>query len=469
MKTNLLIRIPSVTGSLDSHKVVQWGFYTQTGERCGDLHLGTIEQLGAALQAVKQKDDDAHSHYEESVLLIGGLLCFYRELGINAGQKKHLHAALPYLVEEHLAQDIDGMHIVSGQPDKNLNVAVAAITHEIIQNLLALFERCGISPSYILPELQFLKSEDEKTTLFLDNDGWSLSRSCHDEHEREIVALNYDALPFVFNDEQALGLDSSVQERGTESQGDDPECVRLRFSDKEWMLEPSRLEEVSTFLTRRGFQVEQRPFQHSLLDYLADQFFSFRQSNRLVNFRQGSYRCSKKTNRFLRRWWPVAALAGMWLLVELGFTAAEGIVYQQQQAALWNESVNSYLTVFANDRQAQQALKRQQLSFNVKRLVENRLKNLDTPSELSPFLPMLQSVSTAMEKMGTEVGLQPDVLDFNQQSGILKLEVTADQQETVHRFIGHINAMGLNSQITRSTPEKEGIIAHISIRETAQK
>lgn len=463
MKKMLLIRIPPPVSSVDGNTVVQWGKYTVDGSLSGALHLTTVAQLKAAWLAEEPEGSDEEDRLpDEIVLFLSGSLCFYKRLTMNAGQKKHLTTALPYLVEEHLAQDIETMHIVNGFPDKKSRVSVAAIPHAIIQALLALFEEYQLPLTRVMAEMQFLVSEPECISLLLDSDAVMMASPGH-----EAVTLDYQALSFLFPEHSGQGSQEphdTLAIGGTEAVDEQPSQVKLMFPDRTLTVPTSRVEEVSDLLSQRGCRVEKIPLQSAVLEFFARQYFIFQTRNQLIDFRQGAYQCPRRAGRFLRRWWPVAAAVGCWLILELGLSVTEGIIYQQQSEALWQDSITRYLAVFPGDRQAQQAQTRQQMSFNIRQVMEHRFRNMAAKTSESPFLPMLQSLSTVSAAMGENIGLEPRSLDFNETSRQLVYEFGAGELATVNRFLEKLNHSGLQGKLENATHGESGVIARITIR-----
>ena len=437
MKTVLMIRMPA-SSTVDGKTLVQWGKYTSAGTLIDELHLTAIDQINAALA-------DDHPP-EEIVLLVSGASCFYRHLTINSGQKKHLATALPYLVEEELAQDIESMHIVHGVPGADLQVSTAAIGHNLLQTLLTLFELHQIPLTKVVAETQFLPSKPDGTSLLLDHDGVILTSP-----GSEGVTLNFQALPVVFPDiDQPDTL-------AAEDQVDKPSRIGLIYSDSSLVPPAGTIENVADMLRERGWLVDKRPLSGSVFELFVQGYFATK-PHQLLNFRQGVYRCPRRTGRLIRRWWPLATAVSCWLLLELGVMIAQGIVYQQRTATLWQDSLTSYLSIFPNDRQAQQAKARQQMSFNVKQVLENRFRSLEQPTAKTPVLPMLQTLSKVANQTRAKS------LEFNNTSGQLIYEFATDELADVNQFVEQLAAAGLQGKLDSANQGESGVIARVSIR-----
>ena len=443
MKTTLVIRIPPPRTVIDANTTVQWGRYTSEGSLIEELHLTAIRQINAALP------DECPP--EEIVLLVNGSLCFYKRLTINSGQKKHLTTALPYLVEEDLAQDIETMHIVHGIPDADLRVSIAAIGHDVLQALLTLFEEQQLPLTRVVAEIQFLPTQPNCTSLLLDHDAVMITTP-----DGGGITLNYQALPVLFPEQS---LDQAVPDTldVNSVQSSSPAQITLRYSDSRLAVPSDKVDEIADMLAERRWLIDKKPLQGAMFELFAQEYFTAKRQQ-LLDFRQGAYRCPQRTGRLIRRWRSLATVIGCWLLLELGLMIAEGVVYQQRSVTLWQDSLTSYLAVFPNDRQARQAQTRQQVSFNVKQVLENRFRSLDQPTPKTPFLPMLQALSDIFSQTDARS------LDFNNTSGQLVYEFATDELAAVNRLVAQLSAAGLKSKLDSANQSESGVIARVSIR-----
>ncbi len=94
---------------------------------------------------------------------------------IRSGSR--LLAALPFALEEYLAEDVENLHFAAGVRSETGVLPVAVVTHELMQEWLQRLEEAGISASRLIPEnhglaripgtLSLLAAEDQ----IMFNDG----------------------------------------------------------------------------------------------------------------------------------------------------------------------------------------------------------------------------------------------------------------------------------------------------------
>lgn len=460
MKNILLIRVPPVPGPIDESTPVQWGQFASSGELRGEVHISPVQQLRhewLSLQADTEDDDEPAP--DRVVLLLAGNLVLHRNVKINTGQRKHLATALPYLIEEDVAEDIDSLHIASSLDRKQDSVSLSAITHERMQGLLTLFDQCQLPLDQVMAEVQLFEPEPGFTSLLLDSTSVMLAAPGHDS-----VAVDYGAVIFA------------LEGRSTGADGSDPVApvvvdeehqylsqLKLLIPDGSLAVATRQVDELAAWLVEQGWLVDKVPLAGSVFEFLAGQYFAVRRLDSLVDLRQGAYQCPRKAGRQWRRWKSLLAVACCWLILELGLSIGEGLLFQHRAKELWSQTMSSYLTVFPQDQQAKSAQANHMLSFNVKRLLENRFKTAGNAQSGEPFLPLLQKVSSVSASLGKEAGITHQSLDFNSTNGQLAMEFQASNLELVDRFLAELKSSGLNTRLENANQGKDGVTARMTI------
>lgn len=468
MKNILLIRIPPPVSRIEPNSRVQWGAFAENGQLSGDLHISELGQVkNDWVRFVIQKPDDTEldeSTLEEEmpeqvVVLLPGTLVIHKQLPINSGQRKHLSTALPFMIEEELADDIESMHLASYQHRKSDQVSVSAVPHEQMQSLLSCLEEQGISAQQVIAELQFLQGVPRELNLLLENDSCILSAPDH-----STVCLDYEALRFVLSHWGEKTTEDILQ-TDEELVAEDAEALvsaRIKFADGLVPLATEKREQVKRCLDENGWLVVEEPLTNTTFEYLASLYFSSRRSAELVDLRHGPYQCPKRASRKMRRWKPLALVASIWLLLELGLKVGEGLMYQQKAQDYWQESAALYLEVFPQDQQVLEAQAHSAGSINLKGRMESRLKNAGQKVSGEAFLPLLQQVSAVSSSL-PDSKLKPVSMDFNDASGKMVLELKADSLEGIDKLLAAVKSSGLSARLDSAIQEKAGVNARMTI------
>lgn len=461
MKNILLIRVPpNIMGEIHSETAVQWGEFVSSGEMKGDISVSSISRIKEEwLSRRADLEDPEEQLPDEVILFVSGGLAVHKKLEINASQKKHLNTALPFMVEEELAQDIDSIHLASLTDRKTDSVQISAIAHQDMQQLLSLFEESQLLLDRIMVEGQFLESEKGFTTLLLDDQSVTVVSP-----DFAATSLDYDALSYVLTNQADQPVEDSMVDvllDGTDISHQSQ--IQMMFSEGSFAPASEKVENIRSWLDEQGWLVNEQVLEDTVFEYFACRYFKARRSGELIDLRQGAYQCPRKAGRQIRRWRPIVVVAACWFLLELGLSAGQALVYQRQADELWVQTMAEYLQIFPNDQQARNAQAQQQTSFSVQRVLENRLRTAGRKQTGEPFLPLLQKVSMVSENLDKEAKVEPQSMDFNDSSGQLVLEFQAGSLESVDQFLAALNNAGLSTKLDSANQVKTGVLARMTI------
>ncbi|OED41921.1 hypothetical protein ACH42_12780 [Endozoicomonas sp. (ex Bugula neritina AB1)] len=458
MKNILMIRMPPSVNEISAETIVQWGNYTGAGIRQSDINVSTIEDLYQAWNEGQLLHDEELLP-DQVILFLPGGVSLHKQVKMDASQRKHMSTALPYLIEEDIAQDIESMHLASYTYKKDDLVSLSVIPHEKMQYLLALFDRMRLPLDRVLTEAQFIEQNPDFTTIVLDTHGALISSPDHAG-----AYLDYDALKLTLTCYNSLSGEESVltdllnkENQSYRSQ------IKLYYSESEFSPSSDTVESLKQWLDEQGWLVNQSVFDGSFFEYLVERYFKNKRTGCLVDLRQGAYQCPRRAGRQIRRWKPMVAVLACWLVLELGLSSSQAILYQRQAEELWQQTMADYLKLFPQDQQAKNAVAKQQMSFNVKRVLENRLRSSDQKVSGKPFLPLLQKVSKISAQQSPDSGLEHQSMDFNGGTGQLVLEVKAGSLEAVDKFLSALKDAGLNTKLDSANQGKTSVLARMTI------
>ena len=340
MKKILLIRIPPPVTQVGNDSPVQWGIYSVSGKLLSDLHVSTIGELYAGWQSEQPTTDEEKLLPDQIVLLLSGALVVHRELAINPGQRKHLSTALSYMIEEQLAQDVDTMHLSSHLYRKEDKVSVSAIPHKEMQLLLALFDEQKLVPDHIFSEVQLLRKEPGVIDLLLDSGAVMMTSP-----DSVGINIDYNAVQYAFEQitQKTQHDDSILQDLANESAHNNLTQIRLSYSDGPFAPPYDRVERLKNWLTEQGWLISDELIEGTVFDFFVSGFFERKRKSTLVDLRVGPYQCPRKAGQRIRRWKPVLAVLICWIVLELGVTTGEAILYQQRAEDLWQQTMSEYL------------------------------------------------------------------------------------------------------------------------------
>ncbi len=243
--------------------------------------------------------------------------------GRTVGQMRR---ALPYVVEEYLAGDIETMHVAAGTLKRGSAVDVTLIERAALQNWLDALAVHGLVARYAAPDAAMLSATEGEATLLFDGDR-VLVRSTG-----QIAAIETDALKLV--------LESLAANAGPSG---------MRFIAVNGRVGDLMRAEVA--------QATEHPIEwidtESDVTVLAHLAAAFPGKPPAINLLQGSLSPPKQANAGWLRWRSVAALVGIWVLVMVASETLRGAWAAHRSTALRAETETLYRTYFPHDRRVQ--------------------------------------------------------------------------------------------------------------------
>ena len=230
-----------------------------------------------------------------------------------------MRRAVPYAVEEFVAEDIDTMQVACADPVRNEPVRCLVAPRSSMEDWLALLAAAGLQPGFLTADAMALSDEAAVASVLFEQDH-ALIRSGDQVASVDVPNLN--------------GILGSVV--GKPAGADQPppvlRLINARPTDVGlWQGDDLELEEVAV--------------ETSVLEFLAGEF-----DRRAVNLLQGDYAVKHRPTDAGSRWRTVAAAAGVWLGVGLAVLAAQGFWADYQAAQFRQQAVDLYRDLYGVDR-----------------------------------------------------------------------------------------------------------------------
>ena len=231
-----------------------------------------------------------------------------------------MRRAVPYAVEEFVADDIDTMQVACAAVVRNEPVRCLVAPRSSVEDWLAFLAEAGIEPGFMTADAMALLDDGNVVSVLFEDDQALVRAS------EQMASVDLPNLGEV--------IDSIA---GT--MGDAAERPVLRLIN-------ARLAEVAG-LGLEGFEVEEAPVETSVLGFLAGEF-----DTHAVNLLQGDYAVRRRPTGAWSRWRPVAAAAGVWLGAGLAALAAQGFWADYQANRFREQAVDLYRSLYGVDRVA---------------------------------------------------------------------------------------------------------------------
>lgn len=373
----------------------------------GHSAQGTLAELATIITASQQP-----------LLVIPGEMLMVKQVNVPGRNRATLLKAIPYALEDNLAEDIDVLHFAVGPMQPKEPTPVVVIRHEILQSWLNACRDAGITPAAAIPDILLLPYEEDAWSLLLE----------------ENRAVLRQGLWEGFVIEQA-NLELLLSMALTEAAERAPSRMRV------WG-------EIPPELTHFSLELQSELETHPLATF-ATGF----QHNASINLLQGPYSRQAQLGKWLRPWRAASILAGCWLGLQVILQISDYARLRQERTHFRHEMVRIYKEAVPNARRI----------VNPRAQLENRLQELRGTGngEESVFLPLLYQSGQALRGVEgvTLRGLRykPNQLDLELEGNNLEtfdiLEQRFDEQPQ------------LNAQM-RTTKQEDKAESRVTLRKT---
>ncbi|MDF2402706.1 GspL family type II secretion system protein ExeL [Aeromonas sp. 5HA1] len=308
------------------------------------------------------------------VTLVPGSDLIFRRVSLPGKYSRQAAAALPYLLEEQIASDVDELHLVVLGHEGH-DVDLMAVDKEKMQTWLGWLDAAGLKSQQLLPDVLALPQAA---------DGWS-----------------------------ALQLGKEWLLRQGPCQGivaDEPLLAMLLAVEAEPVTIHSHTQVPP--IPTANWQAADPELPMLLLAKGA--------LNCQANLLQGPYRPQTEYSRYWLQWRKVAVVAGLLLLVALTQRGVHLYQLAEQDKALKAEIRQVYTRIFPGETRI----------VNVRSQMAQHLKLLGQTPQDGVLLLLTELAPTFAEVPG----LKPQVLRFDAARGELRLQVTAPGFTEIERF-----------------------------------
>lgn len=312
-------------------------------------------------------------------------------------KSRWLRQALPYAVEELLAEDVEQLHLALGEQLADGRHRVIAIRRDLLAGWLRQLSGCGLLVAAIYCDADLLPRTGRQVVL-LENRGL-LGGAC--EERLAFTLQQWPALAPICEELSAVhGVDN------------EPPCG---FEPYQSIADPYRL-------LQRGQAAA-------------------------VNLAQGDLLVeTTRPSQVISR--VVVSLLCLGLFLQLGITVAQGW-YLQRQADYFSESSRAlYKTLFPEDVRL----------VNIRAQFDEHLSQSNSAQQ-GRFFELLKPLSEVLQSMPSHLGVTQ--LNFDEGSGALALQVVATDFAQLELLRQKLSATGLAVQVGSASREGDGVTARV--------
>ena len=330
--------------------------------------------------------------------------------------------AVPYALEEQIAEDVDDFHFVISKSTTSQGTPVAGIRKDILTSLLDNFTQLGFHVDAVIPDALCLPAVPEQWSVLTHND-------------RALLQYEANLGTIIDANNLQLLLHSLINQAEPR-----PEKLVLLYPDGS---EPdSSLDDATD-----GVEVIQVAYNtHPLVVFCGEYTRAMP-----LNLLQGEFKPKRKNTGQWYRWRLAASLVAVWLVLYLGMTAIEINKLKNKNKALSAEITNIYKKTFPQSKRI----------VNARVQMEQKLKELKSGgTSESQFLSLLTS---SVQTITNEKKITINSINFR--NNRMDVGLTGPDLQTVESLNTGLNAVKeIKSEIVSATSEKNNVKGSIRLQ-----
>lgn len=374
----------------------------------------------------------------DNVLLIGlipGEEALYCLADIPARQSRFIRQALPYAVEEQIAQDIDSVHLALGK-HTDAGYRVAAIDREQMAQWVHLFSDWDhVRLDAIFPDAALLPRTEG---------GWSI---CLDGEAAMLVS---DRGEWLSMQSANLGMFAYTLAAPSAEEVVAEIPVTLYGTAEELEVQQSAISELgaSGRLALRTETLELMPLEllaHAHHHHLCEP----------INLCQGGFAADSDRASPLRPWKPLIAVAAVWFVVQVALNVGMGFYYQNQADQLRSEAMAIYRDAFPNDRRTH--------AGNVQRVIEGQLRVAGSSGPDMGFITLMKYTGQQYAQLPGTRSVNFNSVNYSRSRGELIVDVRADSYDRLSALRNGLASQGLEAQIGSVVNEASGARGRLTV------
>jgi|GEM_PF-861099 len=442
MNNQLVLRLHNI--ELTPSSDVDWVLFDSDGHHLG----GSTCSLDDVRRNVSKEGENF-----SIVVVVPGEAVSLLSLSIPTRQPRKIKQALPFMVEELVADDIENVHMALPEQFSATDdlIDTAVVSHATLIHWLDLLHSHSLSPDRIVSDVQCIPFHSKQLSLLLDD-----KRVLMRNGQYRGMVLQIEDFGFLFGnwlgqqriDDSAIAKPTihiaySAQSASSQmAEGLDGESVKNE--------EP----EVISFIRNHheGYELNITAYQESVTDILASGCDSRKGKNQ-INLLQGGYSVSRSGESGWQHWRAAASVVGIGLLSYLLLVGTTGWYFDSQAESLDAQAATLYKQLFPNERRI----------VSPKKQMQNHLRQ-DGGITNGRFLPLLAKTSGRLSADNSELKITIDQLRFDAVAGDLQIQVRSPSIEKLDQFKRELAEEGLQVDINSATEQDDYVLGRLAVR-----
>jgi len=357
---------------------------------------------------------------------------------IPAKQARFIHQALPYAVEEQVAQDIESVHLALGKASPEGH-HVAAIDRQKMaywQEVFTGWAHARLDAIY--PDASLLPATGGGWTACLESESGSAMLV---SQRGDWLRVQADTLPLLGSTLAAPPSEDVVVEVPFTLYGQESELEHQQSLISQLVSADQRL------------RINTKPLEFSCLELLA--WSHYHHHCHPVNLCQGAFSLKVSGSSPLKPWKPLIAVASLWFIVQVTLEIGMGVYYNQQAAELRAQAMTLYRSAFPDDSRTH--------AGNVRRVIEGQLRVAGSGTQEIDFISLLKYTGDQYSRLPGSQSVTFNSLNYSRSRGELVVDLRADSYNKMSQLRNGLANQGLQAQIGSVVNESSGTRGRLTV------
>ena len=351
-------------------------------------------------------------------VIVPGETVLLTRASVPSKQMRQVLQAVPFMVEESLACDVEDCHFAVGGRGDGGAVRVAVIDRETMQDWFGRLRDSGIVPSTMTADVEHLGRDRTGTSVLIDGERALIC--CGDN----AFATELDSLPM------AIGL------------------LGEAAGDVSVLAPPEQTDAIEMFTSQ--IAADERVVTTDEIDYGVFELICRQFDEGAINLLQGAFKVDERRRERRNPWPAVAGLAAAAFALHIMLLIVQGIYLDVKAAQFEQEARALYADVFPNDRNVR----------DLRRRWQSRIR-AGTGEGGDDFVALL---GEAARQIPARMRLEN--INFNETRGDMSLQLVAGQSSEFVRYAQSLTAAGLVAEVGTINQIDDGARGNIKIRTT---
>ena len=334
-----------------------------------------------------------------TVFVVPGEKILMTTASVPSKQKRKIAQAIPFVVEEQLAAEIEESFFAIGERNKKGEVKVSIISEQLLESLLADLDELDLRPKKMISETSLAKSKDYAVAV-IEEDKAHLMRpdGCGITLRKNNVAAAI-SMSEPSSSLELIGSSSSLKSLAIPIAEVRANDVNVSEHEVEFM----------------GFS--------QLCSY-----FDGSETNML----QGKYKVEEPMPEISKEWWQVLIVLGVGVILHLGLVLGQGWHLAKEKDVNRDLARELYEDIFPGEKNVRDIRRRWNLKLGRK---DNETGN--------DFLGLFSRAAVGVETSG----LMLQNINYNESRGDLIFQVFASSSESLVQYSEKLKMEGLSVEI----------------------